>query len=76
MGPLKFAIVFYKSTYHTSRQNIQILGKHIFYNFSEWCYNDSMTKDTQPDLEAAIEAAEAQQAAELAALDAETLSAE
>jgi hypothetical protein len=62
--------------YHTSRQNIQILGKLNFYNFSESCYNDSMTKDTQPDLEAAIEAAEAQQAAELAALDAETLSAE
>ena len=42
MGPLKFAIVFYKSTYHTLRQNIQILGKPNFYNFSDLRYNKNM----------------------------------
>lgn len=62
--------------YHTSRQNIQILGKPNFYNFSESCYNDSMTKDTDIDLDAkttaeeALIAAEAKEAADLAELDA------
>jgi hypothetical protein len=59
--------------YHTSRQNIQILGKPNFYNFSESCYNDSMTKDTDIDAnttaEDALIAAEAKEAADLAELD-------
>ena len=66
--------------YHTSRQNIQILGKPNFYNFSESCYNNSMTNETDLDnantVEDTLIAAEAKEAADLVALEADTLPAE
>ena len=53
MGTLYFLVLFFKSTYHTSRQNIQILGYLVFKKFSELCYNKSMNKDNYTPLDIA-----------------------
>jgi hypothetical protein len=52
MGTLYFLVLFFKSTYHTSRQNIQILVYLVFKKFSELCYNKYMINNISDEEQA------------------------
>lgn len=45
MCSLFFCGIIFINTYHTSEQNIQILGYLGLKNFSELCYNKIMTEE-------------------------------